>query len=205
MRKERQWNDSTAIDEFLANQEVAHLTTIDADGWPQAIPLNYIWHGGSIYIHSGNGGKITNLRANPKVAITVTEALGLITSEISESPCGDSQLGSSVLIRGVAREIKDAEIKYKILHKFIAKYDPEALNDPIAERMAPESLMAQPAFRACLIIEIAVEKLTARQHLLFDKSVKYRKTIAAHFQQKAQKSGLERDFRTALLLNKTLE
>ena len=205
MRKELVWTDEQAIDDFLQSQEIGHLTTIDPDGWPRAVPLNYLWQGGAIYFHTGLGGKIEDLRQNPKVSFTVTEALGLLTSEISASPCRDTQLGQSVLIRGLAKEIRNPEQKQRVLNKFIAKYDPAAVVDPESEQMAPESIMDQPGFHQCLVVEIEVASLIGRRHLLDGKPEKYRQAVADYFQKKAQDFGSERDFKTARLLSRTSE
>ena len=205
MNKHHVWTDEQEIDEFLQSQEIGHLTTIDGDGWPQTVPFNYLWQGGAIFLHTGLGSKIENLRRNPKVSFTVTEPLGVLTSDITGSPCRDTQLGLSVLIRGLAKELKTPEQKLRVLNKFIAKYDPAATVDPESEQMAPESIMDQPGFHQCLVVEIEVAALVGRRHILRDKPEKYRQTVADYFQKKAQESGRERDFKTALVLNRNAE
>jgi len=204
MREKYVWSDKADIYEFLQNEEIGHLTTIDADGWPHTVALNYVWHGGSVYFHSGHSGKIERLRVNPKVSFAVTEALGLLTSDFSSGPCQDTQLGRSVLIRGLAEEIKAPERKLIILNKLIAKYDPAAASEPESERMAPEAIMEQPGFQACLVVEIKVSAMTARRHLLDEKPEKYRRTVAAHFQRLGQETGRQRDLKTAILINQSL-
>ena len=203
MREKYVWSDEAAIEGFLRTEEIGHLTTIDADGWPHTVAVNYVWHGGAVYFHTGLSGKIERLRANPKVCFAVTEALGLLTSDFSSGPCQDTQLGRSVLIRGRAREIKIPERKLMVLNKLIAKYDPAAMAEPESEKMAPEAIMDQPGFQACLVVEIEVDSLTARRHLLDEKPEKYRRTVAAHFQKLGQETGRQRDTKTALLINQT--
>lgn len=206
MRKEYVWTDEAAIDDFLDRQEVGHLTTIDEDGWPQTVPVNYLWQAGTIFFHSGLRGKMEHLRRNPKVAFVVTEALGLLTSEITANPCQDTQLGRSVLIRGLAREVRSPEEKLKALVKIVTKYDPRGLaNEPGGGPRDPEILANEPAFNGCSVVAIEVVKMTARQQLLGGKPDKYRKTVAAHFQKRGQELGLERDLKTALLLNESLD
>lgn len=205
MRKEYVWTDEAEIDEFLDRQEVGHLTTLDEEGWPQTVPVNYLWQGGGIYFHSGLRGKMEHLRQNPKVAFVVTEALGLLTSEITANPCQDTQLGRSVLIRGLAREVRSPEEKLRALNKIVAKYDPDGVSDFNRGPRDPEWLANEPAFAGCSVVMIEVSKLTARRHLLGGKPDKYRKAVAAHFQKRGQEQGLERDLKTALLLNETLD
>lgn len=205
MRKEYVWTDESEIDEFLGRQEIGHLTTLDEDGWPQTVPVNYLWQGGGIFFHSGLRGKMEHLRRNPKVAFVVTEALSLLTSEITANPCQDTQLGRSVLIRGLAREIRAPEEKIMALGKIVAKYDSESVSDLHRGPRDPEWLANEPAFAGCSVVAIEVVRLTARQHLLGNKPDKYRKAVAAHFQKRGQDQGLERDIKTALLLNGALK
>lgn len=205
MRAQYIWTEEAAIDDFLSRQEVGHLTTVDEGGWPQTVPINYLWKTGRVYFHSGLRGKMEHLRRNPKVAFVVTEALGLLTSEITASPCQDTQLGRSVLIRGMAAEVRSPEEKLMILNKIIAKYDPAVADGHNGGSRDPEQLAAEPAFHGCSVVAVEVVKLTARQQLLGGKPEKYRKAVAAHFQKRGQALGIERDLKTALLLNKYLD
>ncbi|MGL4209084.1 MAG: pyridoxamine 5'-phosphate oxidase family protein [Candidatus Adiutrix sp.] len=206
MRKTYIWNDNDAIDHFLQNEEVGHLTTIDPGGWPLTVPVNFIWHGGSIFFHSGSGEKMANLRGNPKVSFIVTEILGLLTSEFTNAPCHDTQLGRSVFFRGLGQEIHDLEIKQRILGKLIAKYDPKAAQRASEdEDFSPESIRELPAFQACRVVEIKVENLCARRCLLLDKPEEYRKAVASHFQKLSHEKGRERDMTTAILLSQSID
>ncbi len=206
MRTTYVWKDEAAIEEFLRQTEIGHLTTIDPDGWPHTVPLNFLWQGGSIFFHTGLGDKIEHLRQNPKVAFSVTEALSVLTSDFTASPCRNAQLGRSVLIRGLAREIKSPEQKAAILTRLVAKYDPAAITtDSGADQLAPEVLLEQPGFQATIVVEIETAGLAARRHLLPNKPEKYRKAVAAYFQKRGQDRGDERDLKTALLVSQTFD
>lgn len=205
MQKKYIWDDQDAIDEFLADQEIGHLSTIDEDGWPNSVPVNYIWHGGAIYIHGGLGRKVDNLRRDSKASFVVTEALGVLTIEITGSPCNDTQLGRSVLLRGHLREIRNPDQKLRMLNKMIAKYDQAAARKLEEGHQAPEGIADQAAFHHCLLLELQVSNLTARQQFLIGKPEKYRTTVADYFQRRGQDLGAERDFKTALLINQALE
>lgn len=205
MRKEYVWTDQAAIDDFLDQQEVGHLTTVDQEGWPRTVPVNFLWQGGRIFFHAGPRGKLERLRQNPKVAFAVTEPLGLLTSEITANPCKDTQLGLSVVVRGLARELKAPEEKLSVLNKIIAKYDPAALSLNSGGPRDPSGLADEPAFGGCVVVAIEVAELTARRQLLGGRPEKYRRAVAAHFQKRGQESGSERDMRTALLLNESFE
>ena len=205
MKNSLLWDDQTAIDDFLNAGEVGHVTSIDAEGRPHTVPVNYLWHGNSVYFHTGNKSKVANIRQNPKVCFIVTEPLSILTSDFTSSPCQDTQLGRSVLIHGQAREIKVPEQKLLILKKIISKYDSGAGDQSNDEDMAPESMMEKPGFQGCLIIEIEAENITARSSILTEKPEKYRKTVASYLQQRGQNTGDQRDIKTALLLNQSFD
>ena len=53
-------------------ERVARVATVGAAGMPHLVPVCQIFLGGKIYFASGKKGrKILNLRANPKLALTV--------------------------------------------------------------------------------------------------------------------------------------
>jgi len=61
---------------YLMQQHVAHVATIDAEGWPYVTPLVYIYEGGdTFYLHTGAepGHFLANLRNNPRICLEVSE------------------------------------------------------------------------------------------------------------------------------------
>jgi len=209
MRADKIWSDEAAVNDFLLQAEVGHLTTLDSDGWPHTVPLDYVWHEQAVFFHTGTGAKMEHLALNPKAALSVTEALEPLTSEIiseiaSEAgPCRDTHLGRSVLIRGLARELTEPAEKMAILNLIIAKYDPQALR--LGENPAGlEALKTAPAFKACRVVKIEVVKLTARRFMLLNKPMEYRAALAQRFEARGQARGSARDLKTALLLRSAL-
>src|SRR5579885_2857930 len=64
------------VKDFLRRQKVAHLATVDAQGWPYVTPLVYIYEDGDLlYLHSGDhqGHLLTNLQRKPRVCLEVSE------------------------------------------------------------------------------------------------------------------------------------
>jgi nitroimidazol reductase NimA-like FMN-containing flavoprotein (pyridoxamine 5'-phosphate oxidase superfamily) len=60
--------------EFLDLLRVAHVATADPRGVPHVVPVCLVVDGGSLYFASGKTGrKITNLRANPEIAVSADE------------------------------------------------------------------------------------------------------------------------------------
>jgi nitroimidazol reductase NimA-like FMN-containing flavoprotein (pyridoxamine 5'-phosphate oxidase superfamily) len=201
MHTKKIWADEEALHDFLLHGMIGHLTTIDPGGWPHTVPVDYIWHDLAVFFHSGPGAKMDHIRQNPKVAFSVTESLGLVTSDITadKNPCRDTHLGRSVLIRGLAREILDQQEKMEVLNILITKYDPKAVHlgtNPSGSTATAES----PGFLACQVVKIEVAELTGRRLLLLDKPEEYRAALAEHFRARGLINGSHQDLKTYLLL-----
>jgi len=201
MRADKIWSDEAAVNDFLGRAEVGHLTTVDAEGWPHTVPIDYVWHDQAIFFHTGSGAKMDHLAKNPQAALAVTEALEPLTSEITSenNPCRDTHLGRSVLIRGLARELAGTAEKITVLNLLIGKYDPRAArlgeNPPEAE-----ALKTNPGFAACRVVKLEVVKLTARRFMLLNRPAEYRAALAQRFEARGRALGSARSFKTALLL-----
>jgi PPOX class probable F420-dependent enzyme len=63
---------SEEVLERLRSDLVVWLTTVDPDGQPQTSPVWFLWQDDAFLIYSQpNATKVRNLRANPKVALTL--------------------------------------------------------------------------------------------------------------------------------------
>jgi nitroimidazol reductase NimA-like FMN-containing flavoprotein (pyridoxamine 5'-phosphate oxidase superfamily) len=201
MRADKIWSDEAAVNDFLLRAEVGHLTTMDSEGWPHTVPLDYAWHERAIFFHTGSGAKMEHLANNSKAAFAVTEALAPLTSEITSdnNPCRDTHLGRSVLIQGLARELAKPAEKLAGLNLIIAKYDPKAVrlgdNPP-----GSEAVTTNPAFEACRVVKIEAVKLTARRFMLMNKPAEYRAALAKRLEARGLALDSARDLKTALLL-----
>jgi Pyridoxamine 5'-phosphate oxidase len=61
--------------EFLRNQKIAHVGTVDGNGWPYVVPLVYIYEGGDyLYLHTGahQGHFLTNLQRDSRICVEVS-------------------------------------------------------------------------------------------------------------------------------------
>ena len=189
------WSDEKAIDEFLKHAAIGHLTTIDPDGSPHTVPLSFVWHEGSILLHTGSGAKIGHIAKNPQAAFAVTEYLGLVTSEVTgdNNPCRDTNLGLSVLIRGQAREITEPARKLEVMNQIIAKYDPRAAR------------LGEAHGSPFRIIEIKMSSLTARRFLLLNKQLEFRAAVAERLQKRGLVQSSAQDLKAAILLRQSLD
>jgi nitroimidazol reductase NimA-like FMN-containing flavoprotein (pyridoxamine 5'-phosphate oxidase superfamily) len=58
--------------DFVARERISRIASSSADGQPHLVPVCHVVRGGKIYVASGNdGAKVRNLRANPRVTVTV--------------------------------------------------------------------------------------------------------------------------------------
>jgi nitroimidazol reductase NimA-like FMN-containing flavoprotein (pyridoxamine 5'-phosphate oxidase superfamily) len=62
--------DVAQIEEVLRSENIGHLVCI-ANGWPYVVPVTYVYDGGNVYAHSGDGLKLRAMRENPRVCLEV--------------------------------------------------------------------------------------------------------------------------------------
>ena len=70
--------------EFLNREHVGRIATIDPDGYPQIIPMNFVFYNNAVYMHSHTRGeKLENMKANPKSGFEVDRELEFLPSYFS--------------------------------------------------------------------------------------------------------------------------
>ena len=125
------------IIEFLNQQETGRVCSIDKDGFPQIIPMNFVYANDAVYMHSHpKGEKLENITKNPKVGFEVDQSLEFLPSYFS-SPTDASQADTlyiSVVIKGKAILVSDPKEKTLALNELMKKYQPEGGY----EKMSPE-------------------------------------------------------------------
>lgn len=116
------------IIEFLNQQETGRVSSIDKDGFPQIIPMNFVYANDAIYMHSHpKGEKLENISKNPKVGFEVDQSLEFLPSYFT-SPTDASQADTlyiSVVIKGKASLVSDPKEKTMALNDLMKKYQPE--------------------------------------------------------------------------------
>lgn len=116
------------IIEFLNQQETGRVSSIDKDGFPQIIPMNFVYANDAIYMHSHpKGEKLENISKNPKVGFEVDQSLEFLPSYFT-SPTDASQADTlyiSVVIKGKASLVSDPKEKTTALNDLMKKYQPE--------------------------------------------------------------------------------
>lgn len=126
------------IIEFLNQQETGRVCSIDKDGFPQIIPMNFVYANDAIYMHSHpRGEKLENITKNPKVGFEVDQSLEFLPSYFS-SPTDASQADTlyiSVVIKGNAILVSDPKEKTLALNELMKKYQPEGGYEKMSPNM----------------------------------------------------------------------
>ena len=102
------------IIEFLSSQQTGRISSIDENGYPQIIPMNFVYISDVIYVHSHvRGEKLDNIRRNQKVGFEVDKNLEFLPSYFSDPT--DASLADtlyiSVVIKGNASIVSDKKEK----------------------------------------------------------------------------------------------
>ncbi len=122
------------IKEFLSEEHVGRIATIDENGFPQIIPMNFAFVNDSIYMHSyPKGEKLDNLIRNEKVGFEVDRELEFLPSYFSH-PTDASQADTlyiSVVMKGKASIVDDDNEKTLGLNALMEKYQPEGNYIPL--------------------------------------------------------------------------
>ena len=126
------------IKEFLKVEHIGRISSIDKNGFPQIIPMNFVFLNDAIYLHSHvRGEKLENISRNNKVGFEVDKELEFLPSYF-EDP-NDASLADtlyiSVVMKGVGSFVIDRKEKTLALNALIAKYQPEGQYEPIKSDM----------------------------------------------------------------------
>ncbi len=131
-------NSFEKIKDFLNQEHVGRISSIDENGFPQIIPMNFVFLNDAIYIHSHvKGEKLNNISRNNKVGFEADRELEFLPSYF-EDPHNASladTLYISVVIKGIASFVTDREEKTLALNGLMEKYQPEGQYDPIKSDM----------------------------------------------------------------------
>ena len=130
------------IVEFLNNQPVGRIASIDANGYPQVIPMNFVFVQAdipdtnsqtiikldAIYMHSHPfGEKLDNIKRNEKVGFEVDQHICFLPSYYFH-PTDASQADTlyiSIVIKGNSSIVEDNEEKTRALNALMKKYQTE--------------------------------------------------------------------------------
>ena len=170
--------------EFLSSQQTGRIASIDDNGFPQIIPMNFVFINDAVYMHSHiRGEKLDNIKRNQKVGFEVDKSLEFLPSYFSDP--ADASLADtlyiSVIIKGNASIVSDKEEKTNALNGLMKKYQPEGGYEPIKPDM--------DVLKEDEVIKIIPESLRGKYKIGQNMDMKSRIDLA--------KQILERNSRTA--------
>jgi nitroimidazol reductase NimA-like FMN-containing flavoprotein (pyridoxamine 5'-phosphate oxidase superfamily) len=136
---------------FLNEEKVGRVASIDENGYPQIIPMNFAYvknnqidtqsdtkNFGSIYMHSYPiGEKIQNIKRNSKVGFEVDSYVCFLPSYYFH-PTDASQADTlyiSVVIKGTASVVQNTDEKAIALNALMNKYQKEGGYEPLSSNM----------------------------------------------------------------------
>ncbi len=136
---------------FLNNQLVGRLASIDINGYPQVIPMNFVYvqakiskndyyslREDAIYMHSYRfGEKIDNIRRNSTTGFETDQHLAFLPSYYFH-PTDASQADTlyiSVVIKGHSYIVEDKEEKVLALNSLMEKYQKEGNYEKLNSKM----------------------------------------------------------------------
>ncbi|MFM8659542.1 MAG: pyridoxamine 5'-phosphate oxidase family protein [Candidatus Nitrosotenuis sp.] len=126
------------IAEFLNSEHIGRIASLDKDGFPEVIPMNFCFVNNAIYMHSHTRGeKLDNIKNNQKVGFEVDKELEFLPSYFT-SPTDASQADTfyiSVVIKGDGIIVNDREEKTMALNALMEKYQPEGQYEKLVPDM----------------------------------------------------------------------
>ncbi len=117
MRRKDKELQNEAIAHLLRVCEYGTLSTVDAQGQPYGVPLNFVFKNDCIYFHCAlEGHKLDNILANSRVSFSVVGRTRVLPAEFSTE-------FESVIVFGVASVVQGEE-RYEALTGLVEKYSP---------------------------------------------------------------------------------
>ena len=118
MRRFRQMLPEKECIGILENGRVAVWAVAGDDDYPYAVPINYVYHGGCIYIHCARQGhKLDAIRRNPKCSLCIIDKDDVVPEEFTS-------YFRSVIAFGQAEIVTDEKGMVDALRILSDKYSP---------------------------------------------------------------------------------
>ena len=130
------------------------LSVNGADGWPYAVPINYIRIGDKVYFHGKKKGtKVSLIDKDGKCTLVAYDEKGY--EDCGENACDTTVVYDSVIVRGYAKVVEDDETKMMMLRALVDKLVPAKKENPVAPARVPPT--------GVFVIEI--EEITGKHHV----------------------------------------
>lgn len=148
MRRKLQQLPQTERERILREGKTAVLALAGDDGYPYAVPVNYVYDGGKIYFHCAKTGhKLDALRRCEKVSVCVVDRDDVAPERLATDYM-------SVIVFGRARILEDDEEIYRAVEVFGLKYNPD--REAVRREIRRE-------WDALCCVEITVDHMTGKE------------------------------------------
>lgn len=148
MRRKLQQLPQEECERILRAGKTAVLALAGDDGYPYAVPVNYVYDGGKIYFHCAKTGhKLDALRRCEKVSVCVVDRDDVAPERLATDYM-------SVIVFGRARILEDDEEIYRAVEVFGLKYNPD--REAVAREIRRE-------WDALCCVEITVDHMTGKE------------------------------------------
>jgi nitroimidazol reductase NimA-like FMN-containing flavoprotein (pyridoxamine 5'-phosphate oxidase superfamily) len=185
-RRQCEVTDPGEIRRILSTATIGRLATIGADGFPYITPVNYVYTKDCVYFHCAlKGEKLDNIARDDRVCFQVDIPLAYL--DLGYNPdggaCSLHQFYHCVIIRGRARVVPDGELKTEALNALVAAHEPDRSPASVHEGMA--------AYKACAVVEVRPEAISAKSDLAQKKSPQEREALARYLEKRGRPGDLE--------------
>ncbi len=125
MRRFKQQLSTEETSRILLNGKYCVMAVSGDDGYPYSVPVNYVYDGTSIYIHSAvQGHKIDALKRNSKCSLCIVDKDDVIPEEFTS-------YFRSAIVFGKTHFVESTDEKIAALRLLSEKYSPDI--DPETE------------------------------------------------------------------------
>jgi nitroimidazol reductase NimA-like FMN-containing flavoprotein (pyridoxamine 5'-phosphate oxidase superfamily) len=185
-RRQSEITDPQEIGRILSAATIGRLATLGADGYPYITPVNYVYTNDCIYFHCAlKGEKLDNIAREDRVCFEVDIPLAYL--DLGFNPeggaCSLHQFYHCVIIRGRARLVPGGELKTTALNALVAAHEPERAPASVHEDM--------PEYKACAVVEIRPESVSAKSDLAQKKSAQDREALALYLEKRGRPGDVE--------------
>lgn len=157
MRRFKQQLSSEETERILRNDKYCVMAVSGDDDYPYAVPINYVYDGTAIYIHSAaQGHKIDALRRNPKCSLCIVDKDDVIPEEFTS-------YFRSVIVFGKANFVESMEDKVTALRLLGEKY---------SHGIDPDSEISRFIKTVC-IVRIDIDSIAGKEAIELTKERDY--------------------------------
>jgi len=185
-RRQCEITDPQEISRILSAATIGRLATLGGDGYPYITPVNYVYTNDCIYFHCAlRGEKLDNIARDERVCFEVDIPLAYL--DLGYNPeggaCSLHQFYHCVIIRGRARIVPGGELKTTALNALEAAHEPGRAPASVHEDM--------PDYKACAVVEIRPETVSAKSDLAQKKTAQEREALARYLEKRGRPGDME--------------